>query len=184
MTGSNYPPVELVNQALIYQDGSLYWRERPREHFASYRAYKIWNTRFPGEEAGWACFRESENCYRWVICLSGKDIYRSIIVWAMHHGKWPPYDVDHIDNSNPLNDRINNLRLATRSQNNANRGKQSNNTSGFKGVHWDGFTSRWKAEITVNRKNINLGRFDKPEDAHAAYREAAIKHFGEFARFD
>lgn len=86
--------------------------------------------------------------------------------------------VDHI-NGNKIDNRRENLRLATHSQNNANRPKGKNNTTGFKGVYADG--DRYRARIRVNKRLLHLGRFDTPEDAHSAYVNAAEKHFGEFA---
>lgn len=92
-------------------------------------------------------------------------------------------DVDHID-SNPLNNRRSNLRLATRAQNGANQRKPSTNTSGFKGVSFHKQRKKWGANIRVNDKLRNLGYFDTPEEAHEAYKKAAVEAFGEFARFE
>lgn len=88
--------------------------------------------------------------------------------------------VDHQD-TDPLNNQRGNLRLASHSKNHANEKLSKNNTSGFKGVRKRG--KKWRAEITVNRKKICLGCFSVIEDAVQAYKEAAIKYFGEFARF-
>lgn len=88
--------------------------------------------------------------------------------------------IDHY-NGNGLDNRRANLRAATPSQNGANRGPQVNNTSGFKGVYWSVWASKWMASIRVNRKLIYLGYFDSPRDAARVYNEAALKHFGKFA---
>jgi hypothetical protein len=88
----------------------------------------------------------------------------------------------NVVNGDRANDRLANLRLATSSQNAANKKKHSNNTSGFKGVHLRKGTSRWAAAIRVGQKRIHLGFFSTPEQAHAAYAAAAKEHFGEFAR--
>lgn len=87
---------------------------------------------------------------------------------------------DHI-NGNGLDNRRENLRLATRSQNSINRGKQSNNKSGYKGVSWNKRDKRWTAQITINKHIINLGGFDTPEQAYEAYKEAAKQYHGTFA---
>jgi hypothetical protein len=180
MVARNSLPVELICQALIYKDGSLYWRtDRPKEHFVDERAWKHFNTNFAGEEAGYPHFQQCQNRWRWMVKLSGEDISRSVIVWAIHHD-WPTQEVDHIDR-NTLNDRIENLRLATRSQGNANRTKHSNNKSGYKGVCWDNRAGRWRAKIQVKKTSIFLGRFNTREEAYAVYCQAAIKYFGEFA---
>lgn len=88
--------------------------------------------------------------------------------------------VDHIDH-NGLNNQRSNLRLATNSQNQANQGLASHNTSGYKGVSWIKRDKKWRAQISVDGKAISLGHFDNPETAYAAYCEAAIKYHGEFA---
>jgi hypothetical protein len=116
--------------------------------------------------------------------LFNKDIPRSILVWVIHHQQWPTLQVDHVDSTNPLNDRIENLRLASRSQNKANSTIYSNNSSGYKGVYWHRQACKWKAQIGVNGKRVYLGLFNKREEAHAAYCEAAKKAFGAFARFE
>lgn len=87
--------------------------------------------------------------------------------------------VDHID-GDTLNNRRQNLRLATNSQNMANRKTNSNSIAGLKGVSF--FGSKWRAEIQCNNKRYPLGSFSTPEEAHAAYIEAAKRLFGEFAR--
>jgi hypothetical protein len=95
-------------------------------------------------------------------------------------GAWPKDDVDHI-NGDRDDDRWENLRLATRSQNLANmraRGK-----SGVKGACWVEAKGRWKSQIRVDGKNRHLGYFDTVEDAANAYRDAALRHHGEFARW-
>jgi hypothetical protein len=88
--------------------------------------------------------------------------------------------VDHI-NRNSLDNQRANFRLATNSQNLANRGPQTNNTTGYKGVVWDRQRCRWIAQIKVRMKHIFLGRYDIKIEAAKAYNEAATKYFGEFA---
>jgi hypothetical protein len=91
--------------------------------------------------------------------------------------------VDHI-NGDKLDNRKENLRLATPSQNNYNRGLASNSTSGFKGVTWNKKTNKWIARIYVDRKGIHLGSFEYKVDAALAYNEAAFKYHGEFANYN
>lgn len=88
--------------------------------------------------------------------------------------------VDHEDR-NGLNNRRENLRLATRSQNVWNRNTNSKNTSGYKGVFWYKRSQVWKAMITVHKHQKFLGYFHDPKDAARAYNKAALEHFGEFA---
>ena len=105
-------------------------------------------------------------------------IHRVIFLW--HHGHMPTY-IDHKD-LNKLNNRIGNLRPATKAENGRNRSKQRNNTSGHKGVTWDKSRSKWTAAIVVNQKRIYLGRFEDLNIAAKAYAEAAVRYHGEFAR--
>lgn len=86
--------------------------------------------------------------------------------------------VDH-KNGDTLDNRRCNLRSATSSQN--NRRRKSKGSSSFKGVSWDAKNLKWRASICVGRE-INLGRFLSEEDAAQAYDQAALKHFGEYAR--
>jgi hypothetical protein len=91
------------------------------------------------------------------------------------------YDVDHID-GNGLNNSRNNLRIATRSQNCANRlNAPSAKTSPYKGVSWKKRNKKWVAQIKVNQRVIHLGLFECAMDAACAYAKAAKQYFGEFA---
>lgn len=92
----------------------------------------------------------------------------------------PGYEVDHI-NGNGLDNRRCNLRIATPSQNRMNRGKQRNNTSGYKGVYWNKDCKKWLASITIVNKQKHLGLFTEIKDAARAYNKAAIDYFGEYA---
>jgi hypothetical protein len=87
--------------------------------------------------------------------------------------------IDHKD-TNGLNNCRDNLRQATHRKNLMNRGPQTNNTSGFKGVYLYRGT-KWRATITVKGKNYHIGNFDDKVEAAKAYNTAAKKHFGEFA---
>lgn len=75
---------------------------------------------------------------------------------------------DHV-NGQKLDNRKNNLRTATKSQNGLNRTKQKNNTSGFKGVSWHTQTKKWIAQFTTFGKHYSLGLYDDPREAHKAY---------------
>lgn len=89
---------------------------------------------------------------------------------------------DHI-NGNTLDNRKQNLRCATHSQNLGNRKLIcSVNTSGYRGVYWG--RGKWVASIGFQSKTKYLGRFDAPEDAALAYDKAAVELFGEFAKLN
>lgn len=89
-------------------------------------------------------------------------------------------DVDHI-NGNTLDNRKENLRNCTRSQNNMNRNAYRKTLSGFKGVYWDKEKHLWYSRITYSGTDFRLGYFRDPVDAALAYDDAARKHYGEFA---
>lgn len=90
-----------------------------------------------------------------------------------------PDEIDHID-LNPTNNRLDNLRAATRAQNNANSATRSHNKLGVKGVHRH--YNRFIALITVKRKTHYLGCYGTIDEAAAAYKLAAIKYYGKFSR--
>lgn len=106
---------------------------------------------------------------------SSQLVHRAI--WVYMTGTLPIEHIDHA-NGNPSDNRWINLREATNGENRANSKTNKNNKSGFKGVSAIG--SRWKASVRINNKRIYLGCFSTPEEAHAAYCEAAIKHHGSF----
>lgn len=88
--------------------------------------------------------------------------------------------VDH-KNGNTLDNRRANLRLSSPAQNSRNSRRRPN-ASGFKGVRRHK-TGRWFAVIRTDGKRLYLGTFDSPEEAHEAYKAAALKYHGEFANF-
>ncbi|HCF8413778.1 TPA: HNH endonuclease [Klebsiella pneumoniae] len=101
----------------------------------------------------------------------GKIRYRAHrIAWLIVYGTLP--DDDDIDHKNRAksDNRISNLRLKTRSLNNHNAPKKSDNTSGFKGVSWDKGKQRWWSKITVDKKTHHIGYFrDFREAVEARY---------------
>lgn len=91
--------------------------------------------------------------------------------------------VDHI-NGNALDNRVSNLREASRSQNMWNRRKNKNGTSLYKGVCWHKQHNKWIANIQVNKKRYFIGLFDSEEDAAEAYKNREKLEYGEFRRED
>lgn len=116
------------------------------------------------------------------IKICGRQYFAYDLAWLHVYGQWPDSELDH-RNCIRDDDRIENLRAATQSQNNGNKARQKNNTSGFKGVSFDKSRSLWEAQITTNGKKRKIGRFPTKEDAGLAYQAAAQAAFGEFARF-
>ena len=145
------------------ETGEFRWQERVS------RSVKV------GDLAG---LTDSEG-YR-QITIKGRAYRAHQLAWFYMTGKWCTVVIDHRD-GDPSNNRWDNLRPATISQNNANRRPNRNNKSGFKGVvqHHIG---RWCARIKKNGRRYHLGSFASPQEAHAAYVAAARKLFGEFAR--
>jgi hypothetical protein len=87
------------------------------------------------------------------------------------------HTVDHF-NRNRLDNQKENLRIVNYHINGFNKGKQSNNTSGYVGVSFDKGRNKWESHIKINRKKIHLGRFENIEDAINARLEAEIKYYG------
>lgn len=114
------------------------------------------------------------------IHICGEKYSAHRLAWFYMTGEWPSNDIDHRD-TNRSNNRWINLRLATKSQNGANRHPQRNNHSGIKGVR-QMRSGRWEARIRINDKPTYLGRYDTAEEAKTAYLKVALKHFGDFAR--
>lgn len=115
------------------------------------------------------------------IRVNGKTYRAHKLAWLYVYGEWPE-EIDHINNDGTDN-RICNLRKATRSENTCNRRLQSNNKSGYKGVSWCAEKNKWDARVGVKNKIILLGRHEKIEDAIKAVNEARAKYHGEFANF-
>jgi HNH endonuclease len=104
------------------------------------------------------------------------------LAWFYMYAVWPKEEIDHINQVTDDN-RIENLREVSRSQNNMNRSKNKSNAVGFKGVcRHPQAKHKFMAQITVNRKNIYLGLYDTPEEAHAKYVEASKLYHGEYGR--
>jgi hypothetical protein len=176
-------PAEL-RKLLQYEaaTGRLFWRHRPVNMFAdggysAERACAAWNGRFAGKEA----FMSTNDMGYKVGQIYQCKHRAHRVIWALVTGEWPVAEIDHI-NGNRSDNRIVNIREATKAQNNRNQGIRKTNTSGYKGVSWHKKTGRWRAVIWMNRKRTSLGLHDTPEKAHAAYCAAAARMHGEFAR--
>ncbi len=94
---------------------------------------------------------------------------------------FPPFALDH-RNGNGLDNRRRNLRPASTRENAMNKKCPRNNAAGIKGVSFIAWRKRWRAMIHVHPRNIFLGYFHHAEDAARAYKFAAQRYFGEFAR--
>lgn len=92
-------------------------------------------------------------------------------------------DTDHI-NGDRLDNRKENLRSATRTENIFNRPKHKNSRSGYKGVNWRKDLKKWRAEIQFNGIRKTIGFFENIDDAVKAYDECAIQYHGKFAKIN
>lgn len=148
--------------------GAFTWRDRV--------GVPGWNTRYAGTVAG------TPNPQGYLrIRINNHAYLAHRLAWLYVHGVWPKADIDHISGLKADN-RIANLRQATRRQNNLNASKRVDNTSGVKGVCWDTECQKWAAYIRVHNRQIKLGRFTVFAAAVRARRAAEEKHFGTFRR--
>lgn len=112
------------------------------------------------------------------VTVRGKHIRKTHLIWFLHHGMWPTWEVDHV-NRDDTDDRIDNLRDASRRENAQNTSKPS--LTGLKGVYNCGRkTKPWQAQIRIRGHKVNLGRFATQEEAYEAWKRAAEKEQGEF----
>lgn len=118
-----------------------------------------------------------------MIGIDGKSYYGHRLAHVIMTGSWPDANIDH-HNGNPHDNRWVNLRQATQEKNCRNQAKKSTNKTGYKGVDYVPKHRKFRGTITVRYKTIFLGYFDTAQEAHAAYRRAAIERHGEFARFE
>lgn len=162
---ANKIPGELVS-LLRYEPetGKLFWRKAPRRGIAA-------NT-----EAG----KLSKGHLR--ITYKGVSYAAHRVAWVCVYGNLSEdVEVDH-KNLVRSDNRMDNLRLANRTGNNANQAKRDGFTSKYKGVSWNKNAKKWCAQISIGNITRPLGRYGNELDAHRAYVMAATAAYGEFAR--
>lgn len=125
------------------------------------------------------CIHKSKTCFYAMRNEWSKNKAKKIFMHRYLLGMPTKY-VDHID-GNTINNQRCNLRLASSSESQQNRRKQTNNTTGFKGVHFYKAYKKYSVHIGHNHKNIFGGYFDNPIDAAKRYNELALKYHGDFA---
>lgn len=170
MADRNLPTPEELHNLLRYEPetGRLYWRERTPEMFggaAPSAACKTWNARYAGRMARSGF---STNGYEQVTVWGRRLLVHRVAI-AITSGAWPQHDVDHV-NGVTTDNRLENLRPASRSENMMNSRMGSKNTSGATGVTWDKSRSMWKVSVRLMGVTHNVGRFHSLEEAAAAAR--------------
>lgn len=167
-----------VRRLLDYnpETGKFVWRRRLLRDGLE-RIDKGWNSRFAGVQVADRRHRHGHL----QIGLHCKNYMAHRLAWAHYYDEWPETDIDHID-GNPGNNRINNLRMASDSQNLCNSKVRADNTSGTKGVSWSRKHKKWYAYINKDQKMINLGLYSDLGDAIAARLAGEVMYHGEFAR--
>ena len=155
---------EYLKELFNYKDGFLYWKVR--------KAHCIQI----GDIAG--SLHKPTKYY--LIKINNKAYKTHRLIYLYHYGYLPEF-IDHIDR-NRSNNKIENLRSVTKSQNQWNRKPNKNHSSSkYKGISWDKQNQKWKVRIRINGKRINLNYFKSETDAAIAYNKAAIKYYGEYA---
>ncbi|MNE18923.1 AP2 domain protein [compost metagenome] len=145
-----------------YQDGKLFWRfDRGSNAKSGARAGRLLATGYRS------------------IHVSGRRYQEHRLVFLWNHG-YMPSQIDHI-NGEKSDNRIENLREASHSQNQMNTEDRCGE-SGFRGVRFVPSTGRWSARIYQNGKEIRIGTFDSAQLASDAYHEKAKEMYGEFVR--
>lgn len=153
---------DFLHDLFDYKDGQLFWKIKKRRIQ-------------PGTRAG--CTKKEG--YRFVT-INGVNHYEHRLIYAWHFGSFTQ-EIDHID-GNGLNNKIENLRIATSLENSRNKKTFSTNTSGRKGISYDKQANKWRAYIGISGKVKVLG-FSKNFEEAVKLRENAEKEiFGEFNR--
>lgn len=138
-----------------------------------------------GDVVGSVHVQKSGRRYR-IMSFKGRSYQQHQFIYGWMTGNLPPegFEIDHEDRDG-LNNKWNNLRLCTRSQNNANR-KLNNNKHGFRGVHayTKASKTKYRAIVYADGNKYSKCGFETPEAAHEAYKHMAAKFHGEFAGFE
>src|SRR4030042_4648755 len=124
---------------------------------------------------------------RYAVRMPSRKLGKRKFIFMHHevlslHGIFIPkgMQTDHINN-NGLDNQYFNLRICNDSQNKANIPIKRNNTSGYKGVHWNKQNKKWHVQIRIGGTTRFLGYYDDIKEAAEVYDKKAIEVFGEFA---
>jgi len=164
---------EILRQLIRFDEatGEYFWKERDASLFKNERRISCFRSRFVGKKL---FTKPTRHGYGAAIVL-GYSFLAHQIVWAFHHGEWPKM-IDHI-NGDRFDNRLENLRECTPSENQKNKAMLARNTSGRIGVTWNRQRRKWYSSIRVENKYIFLGSFHSLDDASDA-RARAEKLYG------
>ena len=152
-----------VKDLFDYRDGELYWKIS-----VAHRKAKI------GDKAG------GVNSKGYLLTrINGVKYYNHRIIFLWHYG-WVPEKIDHKD-TNPSNNKIDNLRPATSFENGWNMRISKKNTSSVKGVGWDKRVKKWHVRIRFNHKLNSFGLYHDIEVAKFIAETMRYKYHGKFA---
>jgi hypothetical protein len=156
----------IVKELLDYdpETGVLTWKPRLRNN--------PWNAKYAGKPAGSKQTNKNLKSYLGVAIFQKRHLAHRVI-FLYCYGELPENDIDHI-NGNGLDNRLINLRKATRSENLKNQRKSYKNTSGVTGVSWHRASNKWRSTIKTLQKQFHLGAFDNFIDAVCARKSAEI----------
>lgn len=152
---------DLFQNVFEYRDGNLYWTNNGPIKMRGKLAGTI-------NERGYVKVSVADKRY---------GVHQ--IVFAMHNG-YIPENIDHI-NGNKSDNRIENLRPATKAQNGYNRKLPPNNTSGAKNVSYRADTNKWRVDVRVDGKSHCFGSYEDFDLAELVAIEARNKYHGKFA---
>ncbi len=112
----------------------------------------------------------SNSCGYWKIWVCGRSYYAHRLAWLYVHGRWPAFEIDHID-GNGMNNALDNLREASSGENKENRRRvrSDKKSKGRIGVRWVKEKGKWASRIQRHGKSRHLGYFDTEGDAYQAY---------------
>jgi len=192
---SNYYKVEWMTQQFLKEtltyseDGNFYWKvDRPVEHFATLRGYRVYMALYAGKFAGKVAVNE--------VYMEGRKPLRDAreilfsykgekkkfpthkLVYLYHHGYIPDI-IDHI-NGDYLDNRLENLQELNLQLNTSKASMFSHNSSGYRGVRYRKRDNKWIVNIKVDGKGYYVGQYKDLEYAAEVYNYVSKKIFGEY----